>query len=194
MYVREIGLDIAPGFFFTVLAVGMGVSRIFAGKFVDRGYVTECIHYGFFLVFAAFFLLAGCSQIVHVDETLCKVCFLAVPFMQGLGFGTMFPAYNSLYINLAPNNQRATATSTYLTSWDVGIGIGILSAGFIAEHFSFALVYAIGGVLSIISMMYFSAVVTPHYRRNRLRVSSNDHKPLRESADQPLSGNGVPRA
>ena len=76
----------------------------------------------------------------------------------------------------------------------MGIGIGILSAGFIAEHFSFALVYAIGGVLSIVSMMYFSAVVTPHYRRNRLRVSSNDHKPLRESADQPLSGNGMPRA
>lgn len=175
MYVKEIGLHIAPGFFFTVLAVGMGVSRIFAGKFVDRGYVTECIHYGFYLVFAAFFLLAGCSMIVGVNETLCKACFLAVPFMQGLGFGTMFPAYNSLYINLAPNNQRATATSTYLTAWDVGIGIGIFTAGFIAEHFSFALVYGVGGCLSIISMCYFTSVVTPHYKRNRLRLSSNDH-------------------
>ncbi len=175
MYAKDIGLDIAPGFFFTVLAVGMGVSRIFAGKFVDRGYVTECIHYGFYLVWAAFFLLAACSLIIGVSKPLCTACFLAVPFMQGLGFGTMFPAYNSLYINLAPNNQRATATSTYLTAWDVGIGIGIFSAGFIAEYYSFSLVYAIGGILSIISMIFFSLVVTPHYKKNRLRVSSNDH-------------------
>ena len=41
----------------------------------------------------------------------------------------MFPAYNTLFVNLAPNSQRGTATSTYLTSWDVGLGIGMLSGG-----------------------------------------------------------------
>ncbi len=194
MYVKEIGLAIPPGFFFTVLAIGMGVSRIFSGRFVDRGYVTQCIQFGYYLVFTAFFLLASCALLIDVNATLCAVCFLLVPFLQGLGFGTMFPAYNSLYINLAPNNQRATATSTYLTSWDVGIGIGIVSSGIIAEHTSFAIVYAVGGVLSLVSMFYFSAVVTPQYNRNRLRLSSNDHKHKPEPSETDSNDNeGVRR-
>ena len=169
MYVDQIGLHVTSGFFFVLLAIGMGVSRIFAGKYVDRGYVTECIHYGFFLVIAAFLLLSQCANLIHINSTLTEACFYIIPFMQGVGFGVMFPAYNSLYINLAPNNQRATATSTYLTSWDIGIGIGIVASGLVAEQFSFSAVYLIGAILSAVSMFYFNLVVTPHYRQNRLR-------------------------
>jgi len=169
LYVQEIGLGVQPGFFFTLLALGMGISRIFSGKYVDRGYVTECIHYGFYLIIAAFLLLAACSPMATQSPRLSTACFLLVPLLQGIGFGIMFPAYNSLYINLAPHNQRATATSTYLTSWDIGIGIGIVASGLIAEHFSFAAVYLTGGVLCIFSMLYFNAIVTPHYKKNRLK-------------------------
>lgn len=169
MYVEQIGLHVTSGFFFVLLAVGMGISRLFAGKYVDRGYVTECIHYGFYLVIMAFLLLSLCARLICMNETLTEVCFFLVPFIQGIGFGIMFPAYNSLYINLAQNNQRATATSTYLTSWDVGIGIGIVASGIIAEHFSFATVYLIGAILCVVSMLFFNFYVTPHYRRNKLR-------------------------
>lgn len=169
MYVEQMGLHVTTGYYFVLLAVGMGVSRLFAGRYVDRGYVTECIHYGFYLVVAAFLILSLCASLMSVSEGLVRVCFYVVPFMQGVGFGIMFPAYNSLYINLAHNNQRATATSTYLTAWDVGIGIGIVASGIIAEHFSFAAVYLVGTVLSLASMLYFNKVVTPHYRLNKVR-------------------------
>lgn len=96
-------------------------------------------------------------------------CILHRPILQGIGFGIIFPAYNSLYINLAPNNRRATATSTYLTSWDVGIGLGMVVGGMIAQSISFSAVYSTGAVLSIISMLIFDYIVTPHYKKNRLR-------------------------
>lgn len=80
--------------------------------------------------------------------------FYTVPLLLGAGFGIMFPAMNSLYINLAPNNQRATATSTYLTAWDVGIGIGIAGSGVIAQHFTFYMVYLIGSALCLISLLF----------------------------------------
>ena len=89
--------------------------------------------------------------------------------MLGIGFGTMFPAYNTLYVNLAPNNQRGTATSSYLTAWDVGVGLGILTGGLIAEWLSFSMVYLFGTGLCLISMIYFNRVVTPHFHRNKLR-------------------------
>lgn len=169
MYVSEIHLGATPGYFFVIMALGLGVSRIFSGKFVDKGYVTECIHYGFYLVITAFLLLGLCAELSSIQETLAIAAFYLVPALQGIGFGIMFPAYNSLYINLAPNNQRATATGTYLTSWDIGIGLGMVFSGLIAERFSFQAVYLCGSALSLLSMIYFDRFVTPHYRRFHLR-------------------------
>ena len=171
MYVESIGLQVMPGLFFVLLAAGMGVSRLFSGRFVDKGYVTECIHYGLFLVIAAFLLLSACQPLMGWSPASAKACFFVVPVLQGIGFGIIFPAYNSLYINLAQKNQRATATSTYLTSWDVGIGIGIMSSGIVAEHSSFAMVYFVGAILSTVSMIYFNHIVTPHYRKYRVPLN-----------------------
>lgn len=169
MYARQIGLNVPTGLFFTLMAVGMGISRLFAGHLVDKGYVTQIISYGFYVVTAAFFLLAGCSTLIGWSVGACTSVFYLIPFLLGVGFGVMFPAYNTLYVNLAPNNQRGTATSTYLTSWDVGLGVGISSGGLIAQAFAFDAVYLFGAVLCVLSMIYFRRVVTPHYHRNKLR-------------------------
>lgn len=169
MYAKEIGLDVPTGFFFTLMAVGMGISRIFSGRQVDHGYITQCIHYGYYPVITAFLLLGSCRFILSVDTGTTVAVFYLVPLLLGIGFGIMFPAMNSLYINLAPNDMRATATGTYLTAWDVGIGVGIVCSGIIAEWFTFYMVYLIGAMLCLVSFLYFSRYVTPHYRRNALR-------------------------
>ena len=165
LYAEQIHLHVPSGFFFVILAAGMGISRLFAGRYVDRGRVTECIHCGFYLVVSAFLLLSTCALLVRYRPEAARMIFFVVPALQGIGFGIMFPAYNSLYINLAPHNRRATATSTYLTSWDFGIGTGILLGGMLARTHGFAAVYLCGGLLSLLSMLYFHKIVTPHYHR-----------------------------
>ena len=92
-----------------------------------------------------------------------------IALLLGIGFGTMFPAYNTLFVNLAPNNQRGTATSTYLTSWDVGIGAGMLLGGYIAEIATFKMAYLFGAALTVISLFYFRSKVAPHFHRHKLR-------------------------
>lgn len=169
MYAREINLDVPSGFFFTLMAVGMGASRLVAGKKVDQGYITQCIHIGLYPVILAFFMLSMCRFIAPENMNIAECTFFAVPLLLGIGFGIIFPAMNALYINLAPNNKRATATSTYLTAWDVGIGIGIASSGIIAQHFTFYMVYLIGSILCTVSLIFFVIKVTPHYNRNKLR-------------------------
>ena len=81
----------------------------------------------------------------------------------------MFPAYNTLFVNLAPNKQRGTATSTYLTSWDAGIGIGMLAGGYIADISSFGRAYLCGACLTLVSALYFHLKVSPHYHKHKLR-------------------------
>lgn len=169
VYAEEIGIKTNTGIFFTLMAAGMGISRLFSGKLVDKGYVCKVISAGFYFVITAFAALAFCAVSKSYSMALTNGIFFTVPMLLGVGFGIMFPAYNSLYINLAPNNQRATATSTYLTAWDLGIGIGVVSGGLIAEHWAFDTVYAFGAVLCVVSMIYFNTHVTRHYSRNSLR-------------------------
>lgn len=169
MYAKEIGINATTGFFFTFMAVGMAISRIFSGKIVDKGKITQVISAGLYIVVFSFFLLSACVYIINWNSMACSIIFFAVALLLGVGFGIMFPAYNTLFVNLAPNNQRGTATSTYLTSWDVGIGIGMLTGGYIAEVSTFDKAYLFGACLTIISMLYFNGKVPPHYHKNKLR-------------------------
>ena len=138
MYSQQIGITAETGFFFTFMAFGMATSRLFSGRLVDRGKITQVIEAGLYLV-----------------------CFCF--------FGTMFPAFNTLFVNLAPNSQRGTATSTYLTSWDVGIGVGMLAGGYIAQIATFKIAYLFGAVLTVISLFYFRTKVAPHFHQHKLR-------------------------
>ena len=169
MYAKEIGIHATTGLFFTFMAVGMAISRIFSGRIVDRGKITQVISAGLYIVVFSFFLLSACVYIIEWNSMACNIVFFAVALLLGIGFGIMFPAYNTLFVNLAPNSQRGTATSTYLTSWDVGIGIGMLTGGYIAEVSTFDKAYLFGACLTIVSMLYFNIKVTPHYHKNKLR-------------------------
>ena len=169
MYARQIGINASTGFFFTCMALGMAVSRLFSGRLVDKGLVTQVICASLYVVVASFFLLAGCGWLMAWDAGACTALFFVVAALLGIGFGIMFPAYNTLFVNLAPNSQRGTATSTYLTSWDVGIGLGMLLGGYIAEISTFDKAYLTGACLTVVSTLYFHRKVVPHYRQNKCR-------------------------
>ena len=169
MYAKQIGINATTGFFFTFMAIGMAISRIFSGKIVDRGKITQVIAAGLYLVVFSFFLLSACVYLISWNNMVCTIVFFSVALLLGVGFGIMFPAYNTLFVNLAPNSQRGTATSTYLTSWDVGIGIGMLTGGYIAEVSTFDKAYLFGACLTIVSMLYFNGKVAPNYHKNKLR-------------------------
>lgn len=169
MYAKEIGILLSSGLFFTFMAVGMAVSRMFSGRQVDKGRITQLITLGLYLVSICFFVLSACGLLMKVAPQLTEILFFMVALLLGIGFGTMFPAFNTLFVNLAPNSQRGTATSTYLTSWDVGIGIGLTAGGYIAQVTSFDVAYLAGACLTVISTVYFKLKVSPHYHKNKLR-------------------------
>ena len=157
MYAKQIGIQASTGFFFTFMALGMAVSRLFSGRLVDRGMVTQVIEAGLYLVCFCFFGLSSCGWLTTWSLQWTTYFLFTIALLLGIGFGTMFPAYNTLFVNLAPNNQRGTATSTYLTSWDVGIGAGMLLGGYIAEIATFKMAYLFGAALTYEVHQY-----TPH--------------------------------
>lgn len=169
VYAKEMDLSIRSGLFFTVFAAGMICSRLFSGRMVDKGLVTQTITLGLAIVLLSMFGLSMCERVSVWNPAFANYFFLFVALFCGLGFGTSFPAFNNLFINLAPNSQRGTATSTYLTSWDIGIGLGIFLGGVVSEYSSFSTAYLVADICVVVALIFFVAVVAPHYKKNKLR-------------------------
>lgn len=169
MYAKELGMTANTGLFFTVMAVGLIVSRIGSGRRVDKGLVTQVITQGIIIATIGVVAESLLGVAAGIDIRLGYVTYFLSAFLIGFGYGTMFPAYNTLFINLAPNSRRATASATYLTGWDVGIGLGMWFGGRVAERWGLATVYKIDIVLAVVALMWFVFSAAPHFHRNKLR-------------------------
>jgi len=169
MYAKSIGVVSGTGLFFTFMALGMAVSRMFSGRQVDHGKITQVIMAGIGIVIFCYIGLFICEPLFAVSEALVKIILYGSALALGVGSGMMFPAFNTMFVNLGRNDQRGTATSTYLTSWDVGIGIGLVTGGVIGGAYSFSYAYLIGAVLCIVSLIVFKFRIIPHFQKNRLR-------------------------
>mgnify|MGYP000349775460 CR=1 FL=1 len=77
MYAQEIGITAETGFFFTLMAVGMAVSRLFSGRLVDKGLVTKVIAAGLYLVSGCYFALTACGWLVNWNLELTTGIFLS---------------------------------------------------------------------------------------------------------------------
>ena len=74
----------------------------------------------------------------------------------GAGFGVVYPAYQTLIVNLGSNAQRGTAVATYFTALDVGIGLGMVLAGVVAARVGMAQAFASGSALVLVAGAAFA--------------------------------------
>lgn len=170
IYGRELGIQSGIGLFFSLLAVGMITSRLFSGKMVDRGKLNNAIETGLLVSMVGMFLLASLQRMTGVSDLLVNVLFFIIPVILGFGYGMTFPAYNTLFVNLAPNNRRATASSTFMTSWDLGVGLGLVLGGQFADsEGGLPLAFLIGSLMILFSYIYFHKSAGPHFLKNKLR-------------------------
>ena len=168
MYAIESGITSNSGLFFSVMAAGLIASRLNSGRRVDRGFITQTIRLGIMIALVGAIGEVSLSAVAAWNIAAGYAVYFISAFLFGYGFGTMFPAFNTLFINLAPNSMRATANATYLTGWDVGIGCGMLVGGVLSEY-GYAYCYAAGVILISLSLLFFTRRVTPHFAAHRLR-------------------------
>lgn len=170
IYGQELGITSGLGFFFSILAAGLIFSRLFSGKLVDKGKMNQTIQAGIAVTVFGMLLLASLEKLNELSHLATNIVFFVVPLVLGLGYGLVFPAYNTLFVNLAPNNRRATASSTFMTSWDIGIGLGLVLGGRLADtHGGLSMAFLIGAILLVFSLLYYYKIAGPHYLRNKLR-------------------------
>ena len=168
IYASEVGIVNGVGLFFTVQGAGLIVSRLLSGKRVDKGFITQTISLGIVIALMGVVGEAMLSLVCGFSMDMGYVFYFLSAFLIGYGFGTIFPAFNTLFINMAPHSRRATANATYLTGWDVGIGAGMLLGGTLSVN-GYSGSFAFGAILVFAALIYFAAFVAKHFHRHRLR-------------------------
>lgn len=86
----------------------------------------------------------------------------------GLGNGHMYPAFLNMFISVARNNQRGTASSSILTAWDLGFGFGILVGGVVAELFGYQAAFWTVAAVNAAGVALFFAVTRSFYQARAL--------------------------
>ena len=138
IYGKEVmGITGGTGTYFMLCSVGLILSRLQGGKALREGRVTFNAGSGMVISligYILFILMPTLNELSIVSYPLSIVVgYYGSALLIGLGNGHMWPAFQNMTINVARNNQRGTANSTILISWDIGMGLGILVGGIISE-------------------------------------------------------------
>ena len=161
IYGKEtLGITTGTGLFFALLSGGLMLSRLIGAKSLRQGRVVENASRGIVVSLFGYALFATLHN---------PFGYYGAALIIGLGNGHMFPAFQNMFINLAPNNKRGTANSTLLTAWDLGVGLGIIIGGLVAEHFSYNATFWVASLVNGVGVVFFFLYVRNHFLKHRLR-------------------------
>ena len=157
---EELGITGGTGIFFTLFAVGLIVSRLTGARALRQNRVAYNAAVGSVVSMCGYLLFAA----VHNPAG-----YFASAFIIGLGNGHMYPAFQNMFINLAENSQRGTANSSILTSWDAGLGLGVLFGGVLSEHYGYHSAFWAAVAVNAAGAHWFFLHVRRHFEANKLR-------------------------
>ncbi|MGB5926754.1 MAG: MFS transporter, partial [Cyclobacteriaceae bacterium] len=69
---------------------------------------------------------------------------------------------------LVPASRRGVASSTFLSAIDLGIGIGAIITGYLAEAFGISTMFLVCGLSLTIPLLYFLTFAYRHYQLNHI--------------------------
>ena len=138
---EQLGITGGTGTYFMLCSIGLILSRLQGGKALRQGRLTHNASSGMLISlvgYTIFILMPTLGQTFQsYSSALVAVGYYGSALLIGLGNGHMWPAFQNMMISMAHHNERGTANSTILISWDIGMGMGILVGGVVAEHLSY---------------------------------------------------------
>ena len=163
IYGKEVlGITGGTGTYFMLCSVGLILSRLQGGKALRKGRLTHNAAEGMVISFIGYTLfIAAPGWLGYYGSAL----------LIGLGNGHMWPAFQNMTISVASNNQRGTANSTILISWDIGMGLGILVGGIVSELLGYAAAFWTVVLVNGAGVLCFFLATKAFFLRRNLNAS-----------------------
>lgn len=155
---EQLGQTSGTGPFFLVLSVGLIASRLQGSKALRQGRLTQNALWGI--------LLSTIGYTLFIALPTTTGYFLSA-LLIGLGNGHLWPAFQNMILTIGGSQKRGTANSTLLTSWDLGMGLGILGGGLVAEHIGFSAAFWTTSLLHAAGLALFFWATMPHFQQRQ---------------------------
>ena len=161
IYGKEIlNITGGTGTYFMLLAIGLIISRIQGGRMLRKGRLTHNAAEGIIISTIGYTLFVACPNMVG---------YYGSALLIGLGNGHMWPASQNMIIAMAQNNQRGTANSTILTSWDLGMGLGVLLGGAIVEYADYSTAFWWIAVMHVLGALFFFLITRRQFHKGKIQ-------------------------
>jgi predicted MFS family arabinose efflux permease len=158
---QVMGITGGTGTWFMLCSIGLILSRLQGGKALRQGKLTQNAGEGMVISLVGYtiFILMptlGNSQFFTFHFSLfTTIGYYGSALLIGLGNGHLWPAFQNMMINMAHHNERGTANSTILISWDIGMGLGILLGGILAELYGYAVAFWTVAAVNLVGVMLY---------------------------------------
>ena len=143
---QVMGITGGTGTWFMLCSIGLILSRLQGGKALRKGLLTHNASEGMLISLVGYTLFVASPNMFG---------YYSSAILIGLGNGHMWPAFQNMMISMAHHNERGTANSTILISWDIGMGLGILVGGAIAEHLGYSAAFWTVAVMNAVGVLLY---------------------------------------
>ncbi|HWR41044.1 MAG TPA: MFS transporter [Patescibacteria group bacterium] len=144
-----------PGLFFMFSTSGVFFVRTFSGRIYDRhGAAWVIVPAAFFLSLSMYFLYSN------------NVSLLVAAAFYGIGLGILFPSLQTWFSQMVTLEQQTAVNALYYNTLDIGVGGGSILLGWLAQGKSYAVIYEVSFVLSLIFLGSYLAYL---WRLKRLK-------------------------
>ena len=143
---QVMGMTGGTGTWFMLCSIGLILSRLQGGKALRQGRLTHNAAEGMLISLVGYTLFIACPNFIG---------YYGSAILIGLGNGHLWPAFQNMMISMAHHNERGTANSTILISWDVGMGLGILLGGILAESFGYSTAFWSVAVVNLAGVLLY---------------------------------------
>ena len=137
------GID-NPGFYFTVQAIALLISRAFSGRVADKYGRGAAIIPGTIAMSLALATLPLAHDLPH---------FMISAALFGLGFGAAQPATMAFLADHVGSERQGLGVATYYMGFDGGIFLGAISFGVVSQNLGFDLTWIISSVGTLLGLL-----------------------------------------
>lgn len=156
LYAAQKGIDGMEMYFLTY-AIFLMISRTFAGRIYDLKGHTYVFPPGVIMIFIAMLLLAWLPN---------TIVLIIAASIYGLGFGSVQPALQAWAVDQAAAHRKGMANATLFSFFDLGIGIGAIIFGGIAQKFGYGYIYLTSATSVLVSLaIYIGLLVRARKRK-----------------------------
>lgn len=154
---EELGISGGSGLFFALLASGLIGSRLIGSRTLRQGRILRNATIGTLISCLGYLLFA----LLHN-----QIGYYGAALLIGLGNGHLWPAFQTMFISLGPSSRRGTANASLLTSWDLGVGLGVLGGGFFIEHLGYHTAFWAAWMVEALGVLFYLICIRRTYRIN----------------------------